>query len=371
MAASPTIGDVKAFNKLATQCKSQPLNLQFWPLTGPLRIIWFPDVSHRNNEDGSSQRGMTVFLAESRERSSKDGMSYGSLIDYESQKIKKTVLSSTVAELYDFMKCFVSCRFLRGLWMDLSGEVADIHMRTDAKNVVTTASLNKRRQFTWSPCWERKPVQGVCRIFFTFQCRIVQQISWRTHQQRQIIWLQRWKPGIVGCWHPSHSWNTHGTQHLLVYMVQDIYANKGEGCSLPKWFEGISRTNSTKNHSMWCLWRQTIVKNQKKQKVCDWNHLLLSVTVPAKPTSRRGRELNLTQSHFAAQTKTCEHEGQHATKITSALTDTCIQFAGPMTSTSVKTLSLSLVLMTIFLTVLPSFFSQLCDHVVIKTDWCS
>ena len=80
-----------------------------------------------------------MFLAESRERSSKDGMSYGSLIDYESQKIEKTVLSTTVAELYYFMTCFGSCQFLRGLWMDISREVADIHMRTDAKNLVTTA----------------------------------------------------------------------------------------------------------------------------------------------------------------------------------------------------------------------------------------
>ena len=30
-----------------------------------------------------------MFLAESRERSSKDGMLYGSLIEYESQRIKK------------------------------------------------------------------------------------------------------------------------------------------------------------------------------------------------------------------------------------------------------------------------------------------
>ena len=37
------------------------------------------------------------------------------------------------------MKCFDSCQFLCGLWMDISGEVADIHMRTDAKNLVTTA----------------------------------------------------------------------------------------------------------------------------------------------------------------------------------------------------------------------------------------
>ena len=137
MAASPTIGDVKSLNKLATQIKSQPVKLQYWPLTGPLRILGFPDASYRNNDDGSSQRGMTVFLAESRERSSRDGMACVSLVDCESQKIKKTVLSTTVAELYSFMKCFGSCQFLSGHWMDISG--ANLHMRTDAKHLVTSA----------------------------------------------------------------------------------------------------------------------------------------------------------------------------------------------------------------------------------------
>ena len=80
-----------------------------------------------------------MFLTESRERSSRDGMAYESLIDYESQKIKKTVLSATVAGLYSFMKCFGSCQFLQGLWMDMSGEIASIHMKTDAKNLVTAA----------------------------------------------------------------------------------------------------------------------------------------------------------------------------------------------------------------------------------------
>ena len=93
-----------------------------------------------NNEDGSSQRGMTVFLAELREHSSKDWISNGSIVDYESQKIRRTVLSTTVAELCAFVKCFVSCQFLRGLWMDMSGEVAEIHMRTDAKYLAKTAS---------------------------------------------------------------------------------------------------------------------------------------------------------------------------------------------------------------------------------------
>ena len=86
-AASPTIGDVKSLNKLAREIKSQPVKLQYWPLTGQLRILGlrilgFPDASYRNNDDGSSQRGMTASLAESRRRSSRDGMTYGSLIDY-------------------------------------------------------------------------------------------------------------------------------------------------------------------------------------------------------------------------------------------------------------------------------------------------
>ena len=102
-AVSPTIGDVKGLNKLSRQLKSQTVKLLFWPRTGPLKIFGFPDASYQKNEDGSSQRGMAVFLAEPRVRSTRDGMSYGSLIDFESQKIKKTVLATNVAELCSFM----------------------------------------------------------------------------------------------------------------------------------------------------------------------------------------------------------------------------------------------------------------------------
>ena len=118
---------------------SQPVKLQFWPLTRPWRTIAFPDASYRSNKDGSSQRGMIVSLTESREHSSKDGMSYRNLVDFGGQKIKRNLLSTTVAELYSFVKCVGSCQFLRGLWIDISGEVAEIHMRTEGKNVVTTA----------------------------------------------------------------------------------------------------------------------------------------------------------------------------------------------------------------------------------------
>ena len=53
------------------------------------------------------------------------------------ERSKEPVLFTTVTESYSFMKCFGSCQFLRGLWMDLS--VADIHMRTHAKNLISTA----------------------------------------------------------------------------------------------------------------------------------------------------------------------------------------------------------------------------------------
>ena len=126
MAGSPTIGDVKSLNKLARQIKSQPLKLQYWPLTG--------DASYRNNDDREAWQCWQNRVSDQRME-----CHMGVLVDYESQKIKKIVLSTTVAELCSFMKCCGSFQLLRGLWMDLSDKVTNIHMRTDAKNLVTTA----------------------------------------------------------------------------------------------------------------------------------------------------------------------------------------------------------------------------------------
>ena len=181
MAPSPTVGDVKSLNKLARQLKSQPVKLQYLPLPAPLRILGFRDASYRNNDVGSSQRGMTVFLAESLARSSRDGMTYGSMYDNESQKIQKTVLSSTVAELYSIVKCCGSCPFLRGLWRDMSGDVANIHVRTDAKNLVTAARTihlhDQKETIHGSLCCERKPVQEVFTVLPTFPPKTAWQIA--------------------------------------------------------------------------------------------------------------------------------------------------------------------------------------------------
>ena len=56
------------------------------------------------------------------------------------KKNTATAMSTTVAELHGLMRCFGTCLFLRGRWSDISGELADVHIRTDANSLVTTAS---------------------------------------------------------------------------------------------------------------------------------------------------------------------------------------------------------------------------------------
>ena len=132
------MGDVRALNKLVRKIRAEPVSLRFWPLGTSTRLVGYPDAAYRNNSDSSSQRGLCVFLADCRKKGVTSPK--GSLVDYESTKIKRTVLSTTVAELYAFIKCYGTRVFLRGLWMDMSGEEAEIHLRTDAKNLVTTAT---------------------------------------------------------------------------------------------------------------------------------------------------------------------------------------------------------------------------------------
>ena len=130
-AAKPTIGDVRELNKLVRVLKATEIELRFWPLKGPLRILGYPDASYRSSDDKSSQRAHVIFLAEQRNpylrskdlsakaESSKNKQfkeseisetsSKGSLVDYESHKITTTTMSTTVAELGALMRCFGTC----------------------------------------------------------------------------------------------------------------------------------------------------------------------------------------------------------------------------------------------------------------------
>ena len=117
-AASPTMGDCKALNKLCKQIVNDPMELKFWPLEGHPRLMAMPDAAFRNNSDKPSQRAMVIFMSEPRKEKSRN--SRGSLVFFESTKDKKNYsfhwkLSTTVAELYALMKCYGTCQMLRGL----------------------------------------------------------------------------------------------------------------------------------------------------------------------------------------------------------------------------------------------------------------
>ena len=61
------------------------------------------------------------------------------LLTTKDKRLREPYSQRPWTELYSFMKYISSCQFFRGLWMDMSGEIAEIHMWTDAKNLVTTA----------------------------------------------------------------------------------------------------------------------------------------------------------------------------------------------------------------------------------------
>ena len=225
-AVSPTIGDVKALYKVARQLKSKPVKLQFWPLTGPLIIIGFPDASYRNNEDGSSQRGMTAFFGRIAR-----GMSYRSLVDDASQKIQRTVLSTTVAGLHSFIKCCGSCQFLRGLWIDMSGEVAEIHMRTDAKNLVTTARTFHLPEQKGNNPYDVHVAKGSLFRKYSWSCshfnsklfgRLLDEVIGESRQFDQ----NNENREIIGSCCSSKLDGTRGAKVFLIKWVQNIHAHK-------------------------------------------------------------------------------------------------------------------------------------------------
>ena len=92
------------------------MKLQNWPLTGPLRILGIllslSEISmvalHREAWQGSWQNRVG-------EHERMECHMGAWQTTNESRKIMKLVLSTTVADLYSFMKCFGSCQFLRGL----------------------------------------------------------------------------------------------------------------------------------------------------------------------------------------------------------------------------------------------------------------
>ena len=233
MAASPTVGDVKSLNKLARQIKSQPVKLQYWPLAGPLRILGFLDGSHRNNDDGSSQRGMTVFLAESRERSSRDGMTDGSLIKYESQKISKDCALHCPGRAVIFqLSALVSCQFHQGLWMDISGEAANIRIKIEVKNLETTARtihlLEQEETIHMISVLRKEARSGSIHVLAHLPNPHCLADCLTKASAKADCLITAVKTGKLLDVDIRHDFkNAYGAQGFLVYLVQNIYAHKG------------------------------------------------------------------------------------------------------------------------------------------------
>ena len=125
-ADNATILDAKELNKVVRMVKDKPQRLLYAPIKGMPRLMGFPDAAYKNNADGSSQRGQCIFICQPRNK-------------------ERTVLSTTVAELYAFMKCYGSAQFYRGLWMymTVTAQPIEVHLRTDANNLVTTAASTR------------------------------------------------------------------------------------------------------------------------------------------------------------------------------------------------------------------------------------
>ena len=137
-----------------------------------------------------------------------------------------------------------SCRHSHEDWCEEPGN--------DSKN--NSLTWTQRRQFTWIPCYERKPVQEVFMILLTFQLIIVWQIVWQSRRQKQTIWSQQrkqryyWKLTFIQT--PRPSWNTrpscpHGAEHSCTQGRKML-------CSwTPKRI--VSHQLHEQDHPMWCL----------------------------------------------------------------------------------------------------------------------
>ena len=118
---------VRNINNVIRALRAIPVQLTFWQYKGNLRLIGIPDAAYKNNEGKYSKRGLCIFLAEPRQ--GKETSTRGYLIDFESKQVRATTMRTAVAELYSFMKGFGTCQFLRGQWIDISGQCSEVHMR--------------------------------------------------------------------------------------------------------------------------------------------------------------------------------------------------------------------------------------------------
>ena len=208
-------------------------------------------------------------------------MSYGSPTDYESQKIEKTVSSTIVAELCAFMKCFGSWQFLHELWMDISGEVVNIHSRTNAKNLVTTAktihlpeqkeTIHMISMLRKEPCsgsihdLAHIPTQNCLAAYFT-------KTSTKADNLITAVKTERWLDVDI---HPN--FGTRMEHKAFLSPRCRTFTHTREKDVLSSWmlWGFLSHQFHKMDHFEWCLWWLIILKNKKNKRcsigiTCRW-----------------------------------------------------------------------------------------------------
>ena len=145
-----------------------------------------------------------------------------------------------------FMKCFGSCQFLRGLWKDTLGEVANIHMMTDAKNLVTTArttDLPEQKETIHMMSMLRKEacsgnIRDLSQIP-TQHC-LADFLSKASAKADNLITAVKTGRLLDVDIHLI-------LEHKgLIYLVYNIYAHKGEGCFIPECLQKLSSTDASR-----------------------------------------------------------------------------------------------------------------------------
>ena len=163
--------------------------------------------------------------------------------------------------------------------MDLTGEVADIHTKTDAKNLVTSARtihLPEQKDTIHMISMLRKEacsgsIHDLGHIS-TLNC-LAYCLTKASAKADNLITAVKTVDLLEVDIHPNFR-TLMEHKALLVYMVQNVYAHKREGCSFCECFEDFSHTNSTSRTISCDVCEKTTYSRTKEPKDYDWNLLM-------------------------------------------------------------------------------------------------
>ena len=181
------------------------------------------------------------------------------------------------------MKCFGSCQFLCRLWTDL----AKIHMRTDAKNLVTTARTihlpEQKETIHMISMLRKEACSGSIHHISTRNCPADCLTKAPAKADNLIAAVKTGKLLEVDIYPNSRTLVEH--KAFLSTWCRTVMHKKEKDVFFLNALR-ISLAPTPRKEPFHVMFvRNQHTQHPKEPKVCDWNHLSLSVIVPAKPTS--------------------------------------------------------------------------------------